>query len=132
MSSASTAAQIVPKINGQTYDQKLSGRSEAVSFVATNAGRLCTMRKTATAARVTRIMLPAKTADREKMRSPRLSTGLAEDAEEVTGCFLQKVVRGAKSVSYTQLDDRGRERDEQRAHHRVQCAAALARDVAHR
>jgi hypothetical protein len=33
-------------------------------------------------------MLPAKTADREKMRSPRLSTGLAADAEEVTGCFL--------------------------------------------
>ena len=79
-SSASTAAQIVPKMRGQTYDQKLSVRSDAVSPVARNAGTLCTMRKIATAARVTRIMLPANTADREKMRSPRLRTGLAEVA----------------------------------------------------
>lgn len=87
MMSARIAAQTVPKISGQTYSQKLPGSREAVSFVATKAGRLYTIRKIATAARVTRIMLPANTAEREKTRSPRLRTGLegfAVFAVEVT------------------------------------------------
>src|SRR5215207_11531456 len=70
ISSASAAAQMVPKSSGPTYAQKLESRIEASSFVATSAGRLCTMRKIATAARVTRIIDPAKTAEPEKTRSP--------------------------------------------------------------
>jgi hypothetical protein len=65
--------------------------SEALSSVATNAGRLRAMRKIATAARVTRIMLPANTAERENTRSPRLSTGLA--GAEVAVTETPKLVR---------------------------------------
>ena len=83
MTRARIAAQTVPKTRGPTYDQKFVVSRLALSPVATKAGRLCAMRKMATAASVTRIMLPANTAEREKTRSPRLSTGLA--AGEVTG-----------------------------------------------
>ena len=58
------------RASGPTYAQKFSGRIEASSWSAKKAGMLCTIRKIATAARVTRIMDPANTAEPEKTRSP--------------------------------------------------------------
>ena len=71
MRSASAAAQTVPKSERPTYSQKFVVRMRGVlGWSRPTAGMLCTIRKMATAASVTRIIDPANTAEPEKTRSP--------------------------------------------------------------
>src|SRR3954454_9947738 len=86
--SASAAAHTVPNTRGATYDQKFSApfRSAAPRV---RAGSDCATRKTATAARMTRMMLPAATVAPEKMRSPgRCLARILGAAVAVTGGLL--------------------------------------------
>ncbi|MDQ1126838.1 hypothetical protein QE428_001871 [Microbacterium sp. SORGH_AS 505] len=74
--SAMTEAQRVPKTNGQTYSQNGSPlRNWVSSGFAVKAGTLSTMRKSVTAARTIRMMMPAPSAVLEKTRSPRRRVG---------------------------------------------------------
>jgi hypothetical protein len=67
---ARAAAQTVPKTRGRTYAQKPCP-SSTLEGSATNAGILCAIRKTATAARTRRINDPATRLEVEKTLSPR-------------------------------------------------------------